>query len=235
MSLRWSLQSLMACDAVPPDAAGASAGTPNDRAQPSARTVIARRVIAASLWGNPVIKPHQAVVVPVLAELFAGPREHRRRRAARAGRGRRQSSERAYVPSGAGRSRASVAPSPTSSGRPPRSEASTGTPAASASSTEYGHGSSQREGASTTAARRRRSASSPEASRPTKRTSAPAARSRRRGLVGTGAGDHQRDAGASRGGDRGVESLLLGQAAGGEGELARRRRADCASRTRHRA
>ena len=51
---------------------------------------------------------------------------------------------------------------------------------ASASSTEYGHGSSQREGASTTAARARSAASSLAPSRPVKRTSAPAARPFRR-------------------------------------------------------
>ena len=105
----------------------------------------------------------------------------------------------------------STASSPTSSGRPPRSLASTGTPAASASSAAYGHGSSQRDGTST--------APAPAAARP-----APAARRcprsaprrprpapRSRGSSGPLAGDHQRHPGRARRRDRRVESLLLHQ------------------------
>src|SRR5947209_17632740 len=63
----------MAWAGVPLEAAGASAGAPTDRAHPSARIVIARRVIAASLWGNPVIQPRQRRVVALFAMSIAGP------------------------------------------------------------------------------------------------------------------------------------------------------------------
>ncbi len=106
---------------------------------------------------------------------------------------------------------------PTSSGSPPRSLPSTGTPAASASSTAYGHGSSQREGTSTTAAPRAQVAPAPaRASRPVKRTSAALGQPRSRCPSGPVAGDHQRHAGRVAGRDRGVEALLLHQPAGDE-------------------
>ena len=158
MSLSWELQSVIAWEGVPLVAAPASTGTAKDSAQTSASEVIARRIIGDKLMGKPAIQPHQSLVVAVLAEPLAGALRARALRARPAAWGSCQSSRQRAAqaaPSVAG----SVASSPTSSGSPPRSEASTGTPAASASSTEYGHGSSQREGASTTAARRRRSAS----------------------------------------------------------------------------
>src|SRR6185437_7047880 len=65
----------MACAAVPLAAAPASAGAPTVRAHPSARTVIARRVMAASLWGNPVIQPRQPLVVTLLAVSIVRPRD----------------------------------------------------------------------------------------------------------------------------------------------------------------
>src|SRR5437660_2797388 len=63
----------MAWAGVPLEAAGASAGAPTDWAHPSARIMIARRVIAASLWGNPVIQPRQRLVVALFAVSIAGP------------------------------------------------------------------------------------------------------------------------------------------------------------------
>ena len=73
------------------------------------------------------------------------------------------------------RTQAIVASLPTISGSPPRSLASTGTPEAKASITEYGHGSSHRDGASTTAARERSCSSACSDTRPSNRTSPPAA------------------------------------------------------------
>ena len=189
----------MACEARAARCGAARApAAPTDRAQASARTVIVRRIIAASLWGNAVIQPHQSLVVRVLAEPLA--RSAERLGAALGAQPPGSATARTGRPSTpTGRSRAASPSSPTISGSPPRSEARTGTPAASASSTEYGHGSSQRDGASTTAARRRRSARSPRGpSRPVKRTSAPAASAPQARLVGPGAGDHERDAGAPR-------------------------------------
>ena len=98
---------------------------------------------------------------------------------------------------------------PTSSGRPPRSPASTGTPEASASSTEYGQGSSQRDGTSTTAGvgaqlRQRR-----ESSRPVRRTSPPSASRPRRARSGPSPAITSGTPAARAASDRGVEALLL--------------------------
>ena len=78
MSFEWSLQSVIAWAAVPPDVAAATiAGAGADSAHATASEVINRRIIAASLWGNDAIQLHQPVIEAILAEPLVAPSEGR--------------------------------------------------------------------------------------------------------------------------------------------------------------
>src|ERR1700729_536906 len=78
VSFEWSLQSVIAWAAVPPEAAAAATpGATADSAHTTASEVINRRIIAASLWGNDAIELHQPTVEAILAEPLAASGERR--------------------------------------------------------------------------------------------------------------------------------------------------------------